>query len=114
MNENKRPEFGQRITFKGRATKKHYRLHGENRTRWHSGYDWKPRETGIYIGWRTVSEGVTRIDYDLDGQVCGKYFTATTYKEVYLIAINDRTNPIRIFPDQVIDDEHIKSLAVQS
>jgi hypothetical protein len=94
----KRPEFGQRVTI--RAFMKRY-------ARWDytkgylAGHDWKRIELdaetkAIYIGYRTVYDGTIIHNYGEDNE-----FKRDTSHRVYLVVTNERTNPIRVLPEDV-------------
>lgn len=51
--------------------------------------------SGIYIGYRTKSNGHTEFDYDCH------YWVPSEYFEVWLIVETDRTNPIYVLPQDV-------------
>lgn len=62
--------------------------------------EWKQIPTytsGIYIGYRTLSEGKVWWHYDE-----GYEYEATKFFEAWLIVVDDRTNPIYVLPEECI------------
>ena len=57
---------------------------------------YKPR-VGMYIGWRTVKDGEVRY---IDEEIGNAFFPKRNHK-VWLFVVNERTNPIHVFPEDV-------------
>lgn len=55
----------------------------------------------LYIGYRDVHDGDLKVGFDRDyGDY--QYFTPSKTYRVYLFVTNERTNPIRVLPEDVI------------
>jgi len=87
-----RPAIGQKVFFKKQAIKSYSQVQPNRifRTVWHT-WDIKSR-FGFFIGYRTVFDGITTVDYE------GKWFTQQGSHQVWLVVKNDRQNPLYIDP----------------
>jgi hypothetical protein len=52
--------------------------------------------SGMYIGWRTYSDGIMISDRDEYGYPIDYYYQAKEYFEVWLIVVDPRQNPIPV------------------
>lgn len=101
----KRPPLGARVRAKDRISRYltgETRRHNEWWERWKRHGDrgsWaKPEPVeGIYVGYRTISDGYMLRESDEMGFV----WVPKDYFEVWLIVPNERSNPIRVFPIDV-------------
>ena len=76
---------------------RHYQADGrEVYKRWAEVIPGKPRPVeGIFIGWRTIQNGKSEwLGYD-EGQI----WIPDEYIECWLIVVDPRQNPIRVFPE---------------
>lgn len=103
-----RPEMGQRVRITGKAKQ----IRGYQREKINSVAPWGSRtgyprqwirddfdisQEGIYIGYRTIFDGYIWWENDEVGNV----FAPSDHHEVWLVVINPRHNPIRVFPEDV-------------
>lgn len=92
-----KPVFGQEVTVKAFLTKRREK----NYTTWTR---IESAITGLYIGKRTIQEG--RTEYDHDYGEGGEVYTYTSFSpkkwiRVWLIVPDERTNAIRVLPEDV-------------
>lgn len=92
----KRPILGQRVASTDRV---HRNCASDGKQTWKRFGDiaaFKPQPlSGIYVGYRTISNG--HINYVYDGSV----WVPSDYLEVWLIVATDRTNPVKVMPQDV-------------
>lgn len=91
-----RPVFGQRVRVNAKLVKRYDRpqfKYPVNTTWQRIAYNVE----GIYIGFRTLSEGCIDADYE-DGYTY-RYFIPKRHMKVWLIVINERSNPIYVLPE---------------
>lgn len=96
-----RPQMGEWCILHGVALKRHDRQATRSETfdvTWEHGV--LTATPAMYIGYRHVYSGVRFMDgdADLDGAPA---FRKTDTHEVWIFVTSARTNPIRVFPDQV-------------
>lgn len=91
-----RPELGSRVQIMAHA---HKTSTGYD-THW-SRLSYSHPEEGIYIGYRQVYNGTWKETHPLDWDSADWYFSRTDQHEIWLVVKNDRTNPVRCFPDDV-------------
>jgi hypothetical protein len=58
---------------------------------------------GMYIGYRTIKDGVVRYI----GEEVGNAFFYMRSHEVWLFVVDDRTNPIHVFPEDTIPNRDL-------
>lgn len=91
-----RPKLGEWRNLEKEVYKRHYRVPKEGRRT-----EWTQRDIrtvrGLYIGWRTVYNGYSEWLGDEEGY----NFSQSDHREVWLFIIDDRKNPIRVFPEDV-------------
>ena len=99
-HELTRPEFGQRCRVSAIAIKEYeFKSKIETYTRWNK-HPLSPHRDGLYIGYRTVHEGITE-DVKEYGTLVQRKFTHESSREVWLIVLSERENPVRAFPEDV-------------
>jgi hypothetical protein len=110
-----RPAFGQRVRIKAKAVRMcaygerlpeakrgmsdwpYY--DGHRNTRWKAWARWEfntPRE-GLYIGYRTLQDGETW----WEGEEIGMVFKPHRDLDAWLVVLNERQNPVLVFPEDV-------------
>lgn len=92
-----RPAFGQRVVASEKAIRRNEYINGK---KWRV---WKRQAgmiSGLYIGYRTVFDGLSWWESDEVGNV----FAPERHYELWLLVPNDRQNPVYVFPDGVMFD----------
>jgi hypothetical protein len=102
----KRPQLGQKCRIKATCSKaKIYLGYGKRQSRWLTDTNhMSSHPEGLYVGYRTVADGVT--GRDEDGYV--NSYEVTEYHEVWLFVDNPRKKIFYAFPEYVEFKDEVK------